>query len=365
MGEERDAPLTRRQLGALLWGACVSAVLRRIPGSLLPAAGGGAWLSAALCVPAAGAMGLLLGRFLEKRAPGEGLGELLCRAAGGGPGRVLAGLYGAWFVFYGGYVLRAGAERFTAAVYPESGAWVFMGVTALLALLAGRGRVKTLGRCAQIIAALLLGVFALVLAFSLPLWEGVNLRPGPAGGGGVLRGAVPMMSVLAVGAYPAFLAGKTESGSLVPAFAPPLCGLAALGTALSLAAVGVFGAGLAERMNYPFFVMIRSVKVFDLLERMEALAAAQWAAADFLLLGMLLHLTAGCFSLALRGPGHAPGRLWAPLGTAGMLLCAAACPSGSFALRALARRVVDHGNAVAVFGVLPAAWAVGKLRKKI
>ena len=361
MDRRPDAPLTGGQAGALLWGACVSGVLRQVPGSLYGAAGGGAWLSALLCVPAAALLGLGLGRLLSARAPGEGPGELLCRAVGSLPGRALAGLYGAWFVFYAGYVLRAGADRLTAAIYPESGEWVFMAVTALLAVLAGRGRRKTLGRCAQLIVPLLLGVFALVLIFSLPMWETVNLRPGRWGAAGVARGTLPMLSILAVGAYPALLAGRTGKGGLVL----PMCGLALLGTALGLAVTAVFGAPLAQRMNYPYFVMIRSVKVFDLLERMEALAAAQWAAADFLLLGTLLHLAAGSFALALRGPGQKPGAAAVWLCAAGTVLCGRLCAQDAFALRSLTRQVIDPGNAAAVYLLLPAVWAAGKLRRKL
>ena len=67
--------------------------------------------------------GLLLGRLTRKRVPGEGLGGVLLRVLGrfGGTAAVL--LYTVWTVFYAGFVLRAGADRFVTAVYPGSRPW--------------------------------------------------------------------------------------------------------------------------------------------------------------------------------------------------------------------------------------------------
>ena len=75
MRDPRPDGLSRRQLGALVWGALVSSLVRMAPGSMLPAAGGGAWLSAALSVPGVLVLGLVLGLLLSLRRPGEGLGS--------------------------------------------------------------------------------------------------------------------------------------------------------------------------------------------------------------------------------------------------------------------------------------------------
>ena len=365
MDELRDAPLSPRQLGALLWASGVSPMIRRAPGAVGPA-GRAAWVSALLCLPAAWLLGLLLGRITADRRPGEGAGELLCRGMGALPGRVGCGLCGGWFVFYAGYVLRAGADRFVAAVYPESGEWVFMLVMGALALMAGAGAVKTLGRFAQLAGPCLGGVFVFVFLFCLPNVDPLNLLPLPAGFGRAAgRGMLPLAEALAVGAFPAFLAGRTEKGSLTWAFTGPLLALAVLGAALCVTIPGTYGPELAEKMNHPFFVMIRSVKIFDLLERVEALVAAQWVAADFVLLGLLLHLAAGSLTTALRGPGAAPGRGIAALCFGGMMLCAAGCASTAFRLRDLGEQVIGPGCALLSFGLRPGGWVLGKLRRKI
>ena len=168
-----ESKLTRRQLALLLWGAMLSPLVRRLPG----AAGRGAWLAALLALPPALLLGSLLGRMLSRRRPGEGLGELFLRAAGPVPGRIAAGLFGLWFLFYGGFVLRAGADRFVSAVYTDSPVWPFLAVTGLLGLLVGVGRLKTLARVAEAAAPPLAGLFALVIALSPETVEPAELWP--------------------------------------------------------------------------------------------------------------------------------------------------------------------------------------------
>lgn len=365
MDESRGGLLSSRQLGLLLWAGMVSPVIRQIPGSMTGAAGNAAWVSALLCVPAAALLGWFPARMLRSRRPGEGLGEVLCRALGPFLGRAIAGLFGLWFVFYAGFVLRAGADRFVSAMYPESRDWVFMGVMGLLTLTAGAGRVKVLARCAQIIAPVLWAVFALVFVFCVQNVDFSELRPAGAGAAAVCRGSLPMLCALSVGAFPSFLAGETEPGPLYRCFVLSLLTLAGLGTALCLATVGTFGPELAGQMRYPFFVMLRGIRIFDLLERVEALIVVQWAAADFLLLGTLVHLAVRCLTLAVRGTGKAPDRRAALSVTAGAFICGRLCASSAFALRDLGRELINPVNGILVFGLLPLCFAVGKLRRRL
>lgn len=366
MPEGTNTPLDRRQFGILLWAMMVSPLIRQVPGAMTASAGRGVWLSALISLPAAALFGVFLGAFLKTRGPGEGMGELLCRCLGQPLGRIAAGVFTLWLSFYAGFVLRAGADRFVSAVYPESPTWLFMAVMLLLCLPAGLGRLKTLARCAQIVAPALGILFAVVFIFCFQNMEADNLwplRPEDLAGAG--EGALPLLTTLSVGAYLAFSAGDTEPGNLHKSFAVPLLCLAVLGLGLCVATVGTFGAELTEQMNYPFFVMIRSIRIFNIFERIEALVVAQWVATDFLLLGALLHTASGTLALTLRGPGRAKPR-WTGWVCAGLLaLSGWLCAPTAFALRWVGRTVVPMGNAALVFGLLPLTFAVGKIRKKI
>ena len=357
--------LSRRQFAALVWGLMVSPMLRQAPGPVARAAGRGAWLSALLALPAAGLLALAAGRFLGSRRPGEGLGELLCRALGRGWGRAAAALWAAWFVFYGGFVLRAGADRFVSAVYPDSRSWIFMAVMLALALPAGLGRLVTLGRCAVLTAPALGLVFVTVFLSCVPNLDGANLLP-LAGRDvpGAAQGLGPLISVLAVGVQAGFLAGRTEPGSLTRPFAAAFLGQGALCLGLCVTTVGVFGPAMTGRMSYPFFVMIRSIRIPHLLERVEALVAALWVAADYLLLSALLHAASVAAELALRGPGadRRGAPVWICAGLMG--LSGWACASTAFRLRDLGDALIPWGHALLAFGLLPGCLLLGRLRKK-
>ena len=366
MADDLTKKMSRRQFSALLWAVMVSPIIRQIPATVAPVAGRGAWLSALFAAVPAAALGLFAGHFLRSRRPGEGFGELFCRALGPAAGRIVTALYLLWLVFFGGFVLRAGADRFVSAIYTGSPEWLFMAVMGLLCLVAGEGRLKTLGRFAQIIAPLLSAVFALVFLFCLKNVKPDNLWPLYAGDlPRAFRGVLPLMGTLAVGVYPGFLAAEVEPGRLGRTFSLSQLSLALLGALLCFTSLGTFGAELTDKMNYPFFVMIRSIRIFNLLERVEALVAAQWVAADFLLLGTLLQITGGAFALVLHGPGGKKTRLGVRLCAAGMGLAAWQCAPSAFALRTLSRGVILWGNALLVFGLLPVCYAVGRLRKTI
>ena len=357
-----ESKLTRRQLALLLWGAMLSPLVRRLPG----AAGRGAWLAALLALPPALLLGSLLGRTLSRRRPGEGLGELFLRAAGPVPGRIAAGLFGLWFLFYGGFVLRAGADRFVSAVYTDSPVWPFLAVTGLLGLLVGVGRLKTLARVAEAAAPPLAGLFALVIALSPETVEPAELWPLSADDVHQALRAVPgLFNALSAGAYLAFLAGEAEGGPLGACFSLPLGALALLAAALSAVIVGSFGAGLAGRMNYPLFVLLRNLRVFHLLDRAEALLAAAWLVTDLLLLGALGHLASRALTLALRGPGTPPGRTAAVVCGAAVILLGLVCAPTTFALRALGETVIPPVHAALLFGLGGLCLLSGKLRKTL
>ena len=63
--DEGNSLLTSRQLGMLLWAGMVSPLIRQVPGVMTDLAGGAAWLSALLCVPAAGLLGLFTAGMLR------------------------------------------------------------------------------------------------------------------------------------------------------------------------------------------------------------------------------------------------------------------------------------------------------------
>ena len=362
--DERTDRISRRQLSILLFVSALSPLIRQTPGMAVQSAGGAVWLSALLALVPLPLAGLLLGRLTRKRLPGEGLGGALLRVFGrfGGTAAVL--LYTVWTVFYAGFVLRAGADRFVTAVYPGSRPWLFMAVMAALCVPACLGRLKTLGRCAEIALPLLTLVFLFVFLFCLPGLDAANLAPlSRETVRDAARGTLWLLSTMSVLLLLAFLSDRTEPGPLAASFNRALLALGALAALLCVTVVGTFGASLTAEMHYPFFVMIRCIRVFRLLERVEALVVAQWVVTDFLLLGALLQSATGNLTLCFPKLGRQRGVV-ALSCLALACVAGALCAPTAFSLRELSRTLVPIASASAA-GVLVLAFVVGLMRKKI
>ena len=171
------------------------------------------------------------------------------------------------------------------------------------------------------------------------------------------------MSTMSVLLLLAFLSDRTEPGPLAAPFNRAFLALGLLAALLCVTVVATFGAKLTAEMYYPFFVMIRCIRIFRLLERVEALVVAQWVTTDFLLLGALLQAATGELTLCFPKLGARRGAV-ALTCLALALLSGALCASTSFSLRELSHTLVPVASASAA-GVLVLAFVVGLIRKKI
>ena len=169
---------------------------------------------------------------------------------------------------------------------------------------------------------------------------------------------------MAVGVQLGALTAVRGRGASALPFTLAFLGQGLLALALCLTTVGTFGPAMTARMNYPFFVMIRSIRLPRLLERVEALVAALWVASDFLLLALLLHAAALSAALALRGKGgeKRPAGVWCCAGLAAV--CGVFCAPTSIALRTLGDVWIPLGHALVVFAALPAWLLARRLRRK-
>ena len=139
-------PLTNKQLLALGSLAALSPLLRLVPEANLRSAGAAGWLSPLAALPLLLLYTALLRRLLAQREDGEPLSALLRRTLG----RAVTALCGAWFLVYAAFLLRAGAERFYAALGVFTRWEPFALALLSAAIPAAAGGQKPLGRAAQI-----------------------------------------------------------------------------------------------------------------------------------------------------------------------------------------------------------------------
>ena len=293
----RDDLITRKQFAAVILVSLLSPLLRLLPQTAVGFAGRAAWLSAVPALLPLAGLGLILASFRRYMRPGEGMGGLLLRWLGPAAGRLVLILYAGWFLFYGGFILRSGAERLVSTIYPSSGPTMFILVTIGLCLLVALGDLRAAARTAVLMRGVLIGALALVVILSTPNMDADKLLPvGWRDAGPIALGALPLASVGAVAGCFSFLSGYVQppENRRWPLGAMLL--LLALGSVITAAVICVFGPELSATLTYPFFIMIRSISLWNLVPRIEAVVIAAWVGADFMLCTMLLR----CAHEALR-----------------------------------------------------------------
>ncbi len=349
---KREDVMSFRQYSAAVGVALFSPVTRLLPKAVLEKAGFSGWLAPLGALGPLMGLVWLTGRLLKADGRRLGLADaLLCRL---GPvaGRAAAGLLALWLWFYGGVILRSGGERILSTVYPTSALPLFLGGGLILGLVFASGKLRWAGRCAAVTALFFAGILAVVFATALPalhwdyLWP-PDLSRWPD----ILLGALPVVNVLSPWVWFSFLRDRVaEDEKAGPrAIRGVLC-LVLLTLLFLVTTVGDLGAELALRQQFPFYVMIKNLRLFNVLERFDAVIVVLWMMTDEVCVGMLL-LSAG--SALQRVTGSARRELWVLLGGLGMLLSALLTGGDAFRFAWVSERLVPAVNLCLAFVLLP------------
>ena len=359
---KQEGSISPRQFCAAVFVSALSPLIRRFPRALAARAGRGAVLAVPLSL-----LPMLLALWaafalMRKRPVGTGLADLLCELLGPAPGRALTGLYGVWFLFYAGFLLRSDADRFVTTVYNGASPAIFVLAMALICLPAAAGGLLPLGRSAMLLTPLMLAPVLLLalltakdldLSLLLPLRGAEPLSVGAA----ALETANLLSLAFFFGFFGDRLSGRVRARDLRP-WLLALLGVVALMTVESL---GMFGPELTAKMRFPYFMLARDLSVLGALERAEPLVVALWVFPDFLLISLLLALGAKC----LRRAFGLRQRRWHCLVCAVAAVAAAlALPGELAAFRFLSETAVPFLSAALGFGPLPPLLLLSRLREK-
>ncbi len=356
----RDDKISFRQFvvaGAVL---IFSPASRLLPKAALELGGRGCW---AAVFPAFGLLLLLLAaaRTLLRDCPG-GLFEALRETLGSVAGRVIACLVGLWLSFYCGFILRSGAERLLSTVYESGTMWFFLLSMAGAALVPALGRVSTATRAAEMTMLLLAPILLLLFLFALPEVKLEYFLPlDPTEAGGLAAASLPVLDVCTLWVYLGFLGRYEKRNSFSRADALRWSGLVMAMLLLAiLVTTGILGPESALRQQYPFFVMVSNLEIFDVLERVEPVIVLIWVLADQTLLGLLL--LSG--SEALRdAAGLKSRRIPALFSAAVMTLSAFLLVGNAFELEPLSDRVIPLVNLSLTFLGVPLLLLIKKMKK--
>ena len=289
-----------RQLLSLGVVIALTPALRLFPAKAAQLAGRAGWLAGLAALPLAVGWAWAMSRLLAEMLPGEQLPDLLLRLGGKRFGRPVLAVFCLWCLLYAGFVLRSGADRLVGTIYPGASPLLFSQLMGLVALAAALSTPRSLVRMGRMLLPLLTGVLLILLLTAFFSADPGNLLPLGRRDLWPLMKASPVPLDIAAGAGTAlcFLAGGLKDRSrLFPALGAWAAGLCILLTLVSAAVIGVFGAPLTAQLARPFFVLVRTLRFFRTLERVEALVVMLWIFPDFLITA--LFLWAGQYGLRL------------------------------------------------------------------
>ncbi len=355
--------VTERQLRVLTFLCLLSPMIRILPSAAVMFAGLPAWISP---VPAF-LLGLLYVKtlnLLTGSAPeGQGAAGMCVSALGPVAGRVFCIVCGLWLTFYAGFVARSAAERLLATVYPNGTNAVFIVALLLGAAFTASGMAKTLSRAAEVLMPIILGVAVLVILSAAPEMSVDRLLPVTYRDcARVLYGAAPIFDVLTGFCYFLFLRGfVSRPRGIRPNHFPWLAALSLMAFAITVVTLGTLGDSLAETMDNAFFMVVRNISVFGLVERVEAVVVAIWIVTDFIFLSALLMIVGEIWRTVTGATRHAVFSVpTAVLSGAAAFLIA----GNAFELQKWSDFIIPITNIVFTVVLIPAALAVGKIRKK-
>lgn len=276
--------ISLRQLLTLTFAALLSPAIQVLPGLTARRAGVGGWLATLVALP------LLLGlSWLLCRIFRGGLPEAVLEVLGPVLGRGLCLVYLLWGLWLLAANARQVALRFLTISYRNAPMLLFLltllGVAFWLVrkpvrALARAGEVFFLALAAGLALSLVLGAFQIDLVNLLPVW--VEDLPGLG------SATLPVVGLLGYVIFAACLGGHVvpEEGGKgkVLRWAVGLCLTL---TALQVVCLGNFGPGLAQRMDTPFFMMVKGIGFEGTFQRMESVIIALWVLADLALLSLL------------------------------------------------------------------------------
>jgi len=310
--------LSPRTVTGTAFVALLSPLIRRFPRTLAAEAGRSACLAPLFALIPLAALAGIAGLLRRRGRESLAFGEILTLGFGKTAGKLLTGLCGLWFVAYGGFLLRSGADRFISTVYYGARPALFVLVMAGVCALAASGSTKAVFRAAMLLRPFLAGVLLLIFLLTLKDPDPGLLLPVQPEARGSITAAAEIVNLLAVGLLFAFSGEKTEPPTRLRHWLRPVLGLLAVLLWMSLSCLAMFGPELTAKMRFPFFMLVRDLSVLGSLERLEPVVVAVWVFCDFVLVSLLLRI--GTNNLRFCAGRPAPERCGGVL----PLMCAAA-----------------------------------------
>lgn len=358
--------ITTKQLFAVIFVGLLSPLIRLLPKRSAELAGTASWLAPLAALVPLLLFGALILFLIKKRSRDEGLADLFIRSTGKYVGGAICLIFALWLLFYSGFILRTSAERLLSTVYDNGNIVFFLVITILLALLPARGEVKSLARLAEVFTFVLIVTLAVVFLFSLPTVKLSNLLPVSINDTlPILYSAIPIVDVVSIWVYMTFLSGYVEKQDYHAKKKLSVRWLIYILFTiflLMITTIGNFGADFLVQMQHPFFVMIKNITIFDIVERIESVVIAIWIATDFIFLSALLIIISEILKTVFKAKKRSPFTY--PCAVISLVVSLFIAPN-AFVLETISEVIVPIIHLALALVIIPLILLIGKIRKKI
>ena len=350
----------------LMFVGLLSQLIRLVPKQSVESAGSASWLSPVAAFSFLTVFFLFILRFFKNRADGEGFADIIIRCCGKPIGKFLCLLFSFWLVLYSGFILRAGAERLLSTVYKNGDIFLFSAITAIIALFAALGKPHALARSAEIFYLILLTTLFSVFIFSASKINPENLLPvTPSDTVPVIIGSLPIINIVSVFIYPLFLSGyvkKSPYSNLKKTVVKRMLFFGIIVMLLMVCTIGVLGPEFLTQMQNPFFIMVKNITIFNIIERIEPAVIAIWVFADFIFLSTMFTVVSEIYKTVFETKSRTP---FTPFCALAAFVVSLFIARDSFSLQKISELVIPAIHLSFCFGLIPLIFLIGRIRKKL
>ncbi len=286
----RDDKVSMYQLAIICILVSIVPIVRYFPISLTDTAGRGAWIGALLTIIPAILLVCVLHELINKIKSKEGkpknLNNVFDTVYGKVMGKILSFAYLLWILIFVAAQLRFFGERLISTTYIYTPIIFLLTTMLILTFFVARGRISNFGRFAEIFFELFLIIIVFVVIASASNFEIKNVWPvNKQEIMGIPRAILRGTSIFGTLTIGMFFTEKIEDRKNIKKYGIiASVVIAIIGLIGVFVTLGTFGKDLLPTLAQPFFMALKVISVFGVIERIESIFVTFWVVADFILI---------------------------------------------------------------------------------
>lgn len=287
----KDEKISIFQTVAIYILVSIVPVVRYFPIIMTGSARKGAWVAAILSIIPNILLVFTLHTLMNKLKTKDGkkietFADVFSTVYGKVIGTIITIVYLLWTILFAAVELRLFGERLISTTFTYAPIGFFIITMLILVFFVVRGRVSNLGRFAELFLELFLLIIVFILLTASSNFNFTNFWPVTTyDAKGIAIGILRGTNVFNMFTFSMFFGDKIrdkeniKKTGMFAAITTAILGL--FGIIITL---GTFGEDLLPTLSQPFFMALKVINLFGVLERIEAIFITFWVVADFVLI---------------------------------------------------------------------------------